>query len=353
MPITNRKLAQLAGVSPSTVSKVFAGSAEISEETAARVRKIAREYGWTPPKYRQNPGFSSHRHIALLIPELTSACYSAKASVAIQSLREMNIEPQIHVTGFEHEKIYSLIDYLIEDGVVDGIILIEACLYLKESPIPIIGVEPCFTEQRCPYDVVFSYSEGFGIQYVLDHLCSLGHKSIAFISEINTAVKLRLYKENMKKRGFSEEEIRSYVSDRRFEEIGCEAAQYYLQRLRDDPDFDFPTAFICAYDEIAFGMIRTFQNAGIRVPEQVSIVGCNDVPLAANAAVPLTTVRTFEEEQMQFAIQMLIRKIENPNLKIKQKIEFPCELIIRKSTAPPRTAALRPHFFPIPLHDFT
>lgn len=336
MTITNRKLAQLAGVSPSTVSKVFSGSSEISEETAARIRKIAREYGWTAPNYRKHTNTSANRHIAILIPELTSASYAQRASVAIQALREINIEPQVHITGFEHEEMQHLIDYLIADGVVDGIILVEAYLYTKESPIPIIGVEPIFTEQRCPYDVVFSYSDGFGVQYVLDYLCSLGHKHITFVSETHTSVKLRLYQDNMEKRGFSAEDINYYVSERRFEEIGYDAVTYYLKCARENPSFIFPTAFICAYDEIAFGVMRALQNAGILVPEHVSIVGCNDVPLAAHATVPLTTVRTFEQEQMQLAVQLLIKKVENPNIKIKQKIEFPCEFIIRESTAPPR-----------------
>lgn len=339
MAITNRKIAKLAGVSPSTVSKVFSSSPEISAETAERVRKIAQENGWTPPKYRKTTAHPDKHHVAILIPELISASYGHSATIAVSALREHGIEPQIHLTGFRPQDMEKVVDDLLGDGWVDGILLINSFLYKKPCTIPIIGIQTLLRQNEpCPYDIVFSYTEDFCIRYITDYLIGLGHTNIVFISENNTTLKLKSYQSSMAEHGFSAAGTNFFVSDKRFEEIGYDAVSYYVDYARRNPSFVFPTAFVCAYDEVAFGATRALQNIGLRVPEDVSVVGINDVPLAANASVPLTTVRTFSDAQMQLAVQLLLKKIEHPEITMKQKVEIPCELVIRKSTAPPRTS---------------
>ena len=337
MTITNRKLALLANVSPSTVSKVFSNSPEISAETAERVRKLAEKYGWTPPKYRKNSTGISRRHAAILVPELTSVYYANQATVAVNALRNAGIEPNIHITGFSQEMLDTLVDNVSADGIVDGILIIHSCVCSKEPDIPTVGFETVLSSnQDYPYDVVFSHAEGYCVRCLIDYLQSIGHTHIAFISETNTSIKLQHFKLAMENRNLKVNDKDIFVSDKRFEEIGYDAILYYLKYAKKHPSFVFPTAFICAYDEVAFGAIHALENAGIRVPDDISVVGMNDIAGAAYSSVPLTTVRTFSEERILLAVRLLVEKMENPNARMKMKIEIPCELVVRDSTAPPR-----------------
>ena len=118
-----------------------------------------------------------------------------------------------------------------------------------------------------------------------------------------------------------------FVSDKRFEQIGQEAADYYMKLS------DRPTALICAYDEVALGAISTFNTNGISVPGDISIIGINDIPAASYAAVPLTTIRSYTEEIIRMGVELLMDKISSPENHITQKILVRCELIVRSTTA--------------------
>lgn len=92
-----------------------------------------------------------------------------------------------------------------------------------------------------------------------------------------------------------------------------------------------PTAVICAYDEIALGLIHSLSERGVCVPRDISIVGINDIPMAAYSSVPLTTVRFFEREQGRIAVELLYDKMFEKS-RIIQHIRIDHELMIRRST---------------------
>ncbi len=335
MKITNRTLAQLAGVSPATVSKVFSSSPEISPETAERVRRIAVQYGWTPPKYRQQS--VSRRQVSVLVPELLSVYYGKIATCAAEALRGWGAEPAISIVGFAENAQHDVIRHLIADGRSDGILSVHAWTYKGNSEIPLLELEPIGklgTEYR--HDLVVAQKMESGMEKIFSYLLSLGHRRIAFISEKFTHTKLQIYRALMKANGLLAHAEYEFISDKRFEEVGYEGASFFLRRARHDKNYCFPTAIICAYDEVAFGCIRALRGAGMQIPEDVSVVGINDIMTSAYAYVPLTTVRTFSEEKIRVAVQTLMEKIENPTLTVRRKIEIPCELMIRESTAPPR-----------------
>lgn len=335
MKITNRVLAQLAGVSPATVSKVFSSSPEISPETAERVRRIAVQYGWTPPKYRQQSG--SRRQVSVLVPELLSVYYGKIATCAAEALRGWGAEPAISIVGFAESAQHDTIRHLIEDGRSNGILSVHAWTFKEKSEIPLLELEPLGNlGVESLHDLVTAQETDSGIGKIFAYLLSLGHRKIAFISEKFTQSKLQVYRALVKENGLSANTGYEFISDKRFEEVGYEGASFFLRRARRDKNYCFPTAMICAYDEVAFGCIRALRGAGLKVPEDVSVVGINDIATSAYAYVPLTTVRTFSEEKIRVAARMLMEKIEDPTLTVRRKIEIPCELMIRDSTAPPR-----------------
>ena len=321
--MTYRKLAQLIGVSPATVSKALSGSGEISSETAALIRRVAEEHGVIRPAYHRE-----HRpkRVAVIVPEIVSIFYSSMATALTDYLAKRGFEASIMICGFTDERIYELLDLIESEKMADGAIMFSAFKAPRRRGIPVVSISSCVGENRC--DTVGVDQLG-GIEDAINHLVSLGHRHIGFIGERNTREKQKSFMKLMEKRGLAVSERDMFVSSRRFEMIGVEGAEYFL-RLRS-----CPTAFITAYDEVAIGAMHTFSQRGIKVPEDVSIIGINDIPSSAFTLAPLTTIKTFPDEVISLAANLLIDRIADPTRAI-QKVMLSSELIIRGTTSRPK-----------------
>ena len=318
--MTYRKIAQLAGVSPSTVSKAMSGSTEISEETAERIRRIAEENGAARPKYRRN---NSVARVAIIVPEIVSISYSQSASELSDELRLFDIEPSIYLCNFDDGRYCKIIDTLIEGGSVDGIISYDAFRYPHKIEIPMV----CLVESNASfYDTICTDTTTYMFE-VLEHLISLGHRRIGFISEHLTGRKLAGFRSAAAGLGLEINPNDIFISEKRFAAIGSEAAEYFIKQT------ERPSAIIAAYDEVALGAIHTFADHGIRVPDDISIVGINDIPISSYANVPLTTVRTYSSEIIRLAVKLLLDRMNNPKSHITQHIMISCKLVIRSTTA--------------------
>ncbi len=321
--MTYKKIAEIAGVSLSTVSKALSGNSEISSETAARIRAIAESNGVTRPKYRRA---RSQLRIAIIVPEIVSVFYSSIVSAVADELGRRGIEPCIYITGFDNKHFCRIFDQLAEDGTADGILLLSGERFSSTPSIPTVRI--CF-EGSFRYDSICTDIQT-GIRDALEHLISLGHRDIGFISEKNTDYKLHRFRSTMTAMGLPISEDSIFVSDKRFEMIGVEAAAHFLKQKK------LPTAFLTAYDEIATGAIHAFGVAGVKVPEDISIIGINDIPSAQYQSTPLTTVRTCSAEMIEIAAKQLLDQIEHPETHVFQNITLRCQLVIRGTTAAPR-----------------
>ena len=319
--MTYRKLAQLAGVSLSTVSKALSGSSEISGETAARILRIAEENGVIRPRYRHDHPIT---RIAITVPEIVSVHYSQIVTLAVDELRRLGIEASIYICGFDDERHYRIIDMLCEEKLADGIIAMNVFKHPRRITLPVV----CFgAGENAPYCDTITTDMQSGIFEALEYLISLGHRKIGFISEVNTNAKLNHFKSAAARLEHPVSPEYVFVSDKRFEAIGYDAAEYYLKL--PDP----PTALIAAYDEVALGAIHTFRSRKIRVPEDISVIGINDIPSSSYANIPLTTIRTFSSEIIHLCVKLLMDQIKNPEHHMVQHISVRCELIKRSTTA--------------------
>ena len=323
LDMTYRKIAQLAGVSLSTVSKALSGSSEISEETAERIRRIAEENGAIRAKYRRDRPFTD---IAIIVPEIVSVYYSQTVSGVVDELRKHDIEPHIHLCGFETERYCRIIDSITDGKTVDGIIAITDLVYPLPLDIPMVRLSVKPAADRS--DTIDCDLET-GMYEAIEYLIALGHKRIGFVGEKNTKQKYVYFKSAAARLDVKVEPKFVFISDKRFAEIGSEAAEYYMSLD------EMPTALLTAYDEVALGAIHTFSKNGIRVPDDISIIGINDIPSASYASVPLTTVRTYAAEINRLGVKLLLDKIKDPEGHMQQQIQVRCELIIRDTTARP------------------
>ena len=324
--MTYRKIAELAGVSPSTVSKVFSGSTEISRETADRIRQIAKEHGYTPARYYRGGMQNLHKlRISILVPEIISIYYSRIVTSTIKTLQEYGIHSNIYLTDFSEKEAMSIIYMLADEGLTDGILTLTELEYV-EKPLPFPVVQLFNSEKNRYVDSVgYDYKSSF--IDMLTHLTALGHQSIGFVGEQNTKPKLSEFHTAAEAMSLSINPSNIYISNRRFEKIGYEAAAYFLGLDT------MPTAIIAAYDEIALGMIQTFIKAGVQIPEDISIIGMNNIPSSSYTGIPLTTIHAFSEEANRIAVRILLDKIHNPEKQAIQHVLIQCELILRQTTA--------------------
>lgn len=340
--MTYRKIAQLAGVSLSTVSKALSGNGEISEETAKRIWKIAEENGVARPVYRKN---RSSRRITILVPEIVSVYYSTFATEITNELRKSGIEPTIHICGFQEDTYLELLTKLEEEGLTDGILLLSDILYPRMPHIPTVQ----YTGRLCTDCDTIYYNLESGVLEAVQYFKALGHTKIGFVGEKHTMEKLQFFRSAMEQLAMPLDVSFLYVSDKRFEKIGEEAAKYYLHLPIK------PTALLCAYDEVALGAMYVFQENGVRIPRDLSIIGMNDIPSASYATAPLTTIATYSPEMVHQSILMLLDHINRKENHIMQNIHINCRLIVRNTTArvPKQRKQSMPPKDPIPSQKST
>lgn len=325
--MTYRKIAELAGVSPSTVSKVFSGSTEISRETADRVRQIAKEHGYTPARYYRGGKQNLHKiRVAVLVPEIISIYYSQIVTTSVRILREYGIQPNIYLTDFSEEETMSILYMLADEGLTDGILTLQELKHVEKTlPLPVVQL---FDNDNNRYIDSVGYDFKHSFLEALSHLSAMGHRTFGFIGEQNTLRKLSHFLAAAESMSLSIDPSHIYISNKRFEKIGYEAAEHFLRLPA------MPTAILTAYDEVALGAIQTFVKAGIRIPEDISIIGINDIPFSSYAGIPLTTIQAFSEEAYRIAVRILLDKIQNTNNHAIQHVLIPCELVLRDTTAP-------------------
>ncbi len=329
--ITHQKIAQIAGVSQSSVSKALAGSHEISEETLQKILKIAEELGYFGQKKKEKrmTGRYYRPYIAIVVPEIISLNYATEVTMLVKALDSIRADGRIHLSGFSDEEYERTVREILQNEYADGILSFYDRIPVSDPEIPFI----CITQfgVNLKGDLVSSNLTG-GMKAAIQHLVDLGHRRIGFIGETNTLPKERLFQQIMQELSLESQYI--YSNDNRFEMCGHAAI---LEML--DSQHLFPTAFICAYDEIAYGAINQLKLYGYSVPEDFSIIGMNDVAFSKVMEPELTTIVIHSDELCGEAVKLLEEALHGER-KAARHIEVQCDLAIRKSTAKPRTRNL-------------
>lgn len=324
--MTYKKIARLAGVSPSTVSKALAGSKEISTETILSVRKIAEETGYFSEKKNRRKRSVKHLSptIAVLCPEIVSPYYASIITHLQYEIKKFGGKTATYICGFDDKAVNEHIKSLAAEDRIDAIVCFSSEAYRGSLSIPLLYMQQI--EKTAKYDAVFCNIYD-AIEKAVLYLKELGHTKIGFIGESNTFEKLDAFKRAMAAAEIPAKDDYIYVVEKRFEEIGYEAVKLMRQSGH------IPTAFITAYDEVALGAIRDLRNSGISVPQDISFIGINDIPFSSYGETPLTTIRSHTEEQCAIAANLLKQKIYDPDYKTIQHITVQSELIVRQTTA--------------------
>ncbi|GGS39893.1 LacI family DNA-binding transcriptional regulator [Deinococcus knuensis] len=333
-PVTIADVARLAGVSKVTVSKTLNNTGRISEETRQRVLKAAQDLGYVAnPAARRLRGARTNL-IGMVIPELISPYFAEVARAAAEVASEAGLDLGVFTTSRnpqrERERVATL-----TSGVADGVLIVvptdaaQHIATLEKSRVPIVLLSHFGVSTDLPNIRADSYH---GARAATEHLIGLGHRRVAFISgavESSQAYeRLRSYRDTMAAHGLTDPALirtGNFTQRRGFEAAG---------ELLDLPDP--PTAIFAASDATAFGVMDAVKDRGLRVPHDISVVGFDDVAAASQCHPALTTVRHPVHEMSEAALNLLADALQGRNVRGTQ-LDFPSELVVRDSTAAPRT----------------
>ena len=322
--MNQKKIAEIAHVSPSTVSKALHGSRDVSPALAETIKQIALEQGYIKEKSTRK--LSNLREkcpiIAIFCPEIISTFYSRNVTLIQATIESMGGESYIYSYDFSDEKFQHMVNTIITRNTCDGIIVLGSDSYAESTNLPIVYFERV-TESYTRNSVCCDMR---GIMNTsIRHLIDTGCHRIGFMGEALTMGKQRSFRNAMKENGLEADEDFIYVSSKRFYDAGLDCAERLLSNEKR------PDAIITAYDEIAFGAMHLLKKNGIVIPSDISFIGINNTRFAEFSSPSLTSVEIFSEEVCQQAIQNLFDHILKDETEIKTRVFAP-RLIIREST---------------------
>ena len=317
--MTLTKIAKLAHVSVSTASKAFSMSNDVNEQTREKIFEIARENGCFKKYYRaEYPRFV----VAVICPEFKSTHYAQLLSLFQKHLSENNCEICVAATDFSEETEKKLTEYYSHYASIDGIIFINRKSRIEEKyevPIAIINSDP---DSVC--DIKVSRYYGEKISEAIDYFISCGVRDIGYIGEKNTVTKLALFESFVKDKLGEVNRDNIVVTEKRFEDGGYAAMEHFFERGH------VPRAIICAYDCMAIGAMRCLHDRGLRVPEDVAIMGMDDIPEARYLTPTLTSINPHNDEIAQKVTRAMLDRINGNEFQSEISVEY--ELNLREST---------------------
>lgn len=319
--MTLRELAIAAKVSVSTVSKAFNNSHEISSDTRERIFEIAKQYGCFHKYYKDH---YPNKVVAVICPEIKSNHYSEQVEYIQDKLAGYGIEVLIATDDFNAVRQQRIISLLTEHTKVDGIIVYELRASVpKGMEIPLVSIG---TAEEIRHTDAIRGNQKKNFSTAIAHLRELGHSKIAFIGEPLTQTSLETFQQIMQNYELDSDLV--FTAEGRFEEAGKDGVRHLLESGKPF------TALFCAYDYIAIGAIKELKKYGLRVPEDISVVGNNNIRTAGHLDKGLTTIDQSNEAFCDLACELLTKKIENPYYCSGTTIEISGTLIVRETTGP-------------------
>jgi LacI family transcriptional regulator len=328
--ITSRDLAEITGLSQTTVSRALRGDRRVAEETCVRVLDAARRLGYVPNAAARTLNTGRTGTIAVVIADFTNPFYPELVEFLHDELTRNGYRMVLLNERTEARGDQGLRP-LLQGHAVDGMLFASATLgsrsveLLSSANVPTVLLNRDVEAKNV--DAVIADNEG-GAALAADHLVDLGHTNIAVVmGPLNASTaKSRLsgFRTRLKQRGV--QLTPSFVrSDEFSHQAGYQGALALLEA--DTP----PTAIFCGNDAIAFGVLDAARRLGVRVPEELSVVGFDDVAMAGWEAFRLTTVRQPLAQMGKEAVRILVDRLEGVGGPQARRV-FPTHLVQRATT---------------------
>ncbi len=329
-------VARLAGVSAGTVSNVLNRPSYVSPATRGIVERAMKELGYSPTSSARQYRLGRERTIGMLVAAVDHPFFADVACGAEDTARAANCAFIMLNSGnsTEREKLNFevAVQLKVQGLLVTPVEEQEQVLdsYIKQG-IPVVFMDRIWSKRhRCSVAVDHVLGGSLAIEYLI----SLGHERMAFVGGQTSFHQIALRLEGAQKVANDQG-----IEVPHFPTVGL-GTMDGIRRARDIlamPANVRPTAVLCANDVVALGFQQECLRAKVRVPEEISIVGYDDLEVASAAAIPLTTVSQPRREMGATAVRLLLSEIEKPGEHVHQQIVFEPSLVKRSSCEQPST----------------
>lgn len=324
--VTIQDVAKAAGVSVSTVSRVLNEKIDVASETQEHILSVIRKLGYTSNLAARSMRSHKKNLVGLVVPDIGFP-YSIEIMKGVnRAIAESKYDLLLYTTGDVqkngsdlHEQHYVS---LLNNSITDGVLIVASAAAEFITNAPIVAVDPHVVNPNYPSVQGTNYQ---GALDAMEYLIKLGHRRIAFISgrpEIGSAVRrLQGYRDSLTMAGIEVDESLIMPGDFT-QKAGYNSACQLLQMKNP------PTAIFASNDQSAIGVIQAAEEMGLRIPNDLSVVGFDNITEAKYLG--LTTVDQFLEEMGYVAMQMLIKLVTGEPLDV-EVYKMQTKLLVRTS----------------------
>jgi len=334
---TMREVAKRAGVSPATVSRVLNKTQYISTETEQRVLEVVRQLNYYKNVHARRLATGQSDLFGLVISEIANPYFPEIIRGFQASAWDRGLDVLLCNTEYDQARTKSVIRKLIESDVRGVAIMSASVGKSVTSDLIAAGVGVVFCNLGRAEKLVSNISIDYqrGISQAIEHVVALGHRRAAVIAgpeDNHTAIIIKQALVN----GLKARKLNPFpVLESNYR---VDAGASSVRAILSQPEI--PTVVFCGSDLIAMGAMSALEEAGVRIPEDVSVIGIDDISFAFLARPPLTTIRVPRERLGTIAFEALEKMLK---LKRRRGADYyvETELVVRRSTAAAREQPLR------------
>lgn len=335
-----RDVARHAGVSAGTVSNVLNRPSYVNAETRQRVLDAIEALDFSPHKASRQFRPGRERTLGLALADMGNPFFVDVALGAESAAKELGVGVVIVHNGEDVAREEQNLDLLVQQRV-HGIMITPVdernprLEQLVERGVPVVYVDRISGDRPCCWLATDDLAGG---RMAGEHLLGRGHRRIAFVGDIDISRQVEHRCEGLREAvaaaGLPAETVELLPASSWKIKDGREVGLALIARAPEDR----PTALFCANDMLALGVLQELVLHGVRVPDDIAIVGFDDLDWASTSTVPLTSVRQPREVLGRTAVRMILDEIEQGASHVHEHVIFPPELVIRDSSDIDRTA---------------
>ncbi len=326
-------IARAAGVSTATVSRALNMPDTVSESLREKITHAINQIGYIPSGAARALASNRSFTVGAILPTLDNAIFSASIAAFEQTLSDHNYTLLVTVSNYDHAHETIQLRKLLERGV-DAILLVgldhadPTWKLIEESTLCAIAIWGNATKAKIP---CIGFDNAKPAQHAVEHLISLGHQRIGMIAGISkdndrAKARKRGVITGLKKAGM-EIDKNLFIEKEYIHQAGRDGFNELIKQA--DP----PTAILCGNDVLAMGAIFEAQAQSIKVPEDVSIIGYDNLPITRHMQPALTTINVPSPEIGKLAAESVLGLLKH-NTPIRSQI-LKAELLLRATTCPP------------------
>lgn len=329
--VTIRDVARVAGVSVSTVSRVLNEKDDVAADTVARVQAVIQELAYTSSLAARSLRSRRTNVIGLIVPDIGDSFSIQVMKGVNRAIARADYDLIAYTSGStakpssaEHEQYYVS---LLNGSLTDGVVIVTPGTTSFSTAGPVVAVDPNKQGPGCTSVIATNHA---GAVTAMEYLLGLGHRRIGFIGgrpDLQSAEqRLQGYKDALGAHGIAPDSVLITVGD-----FTTATARLCARRLLQAAER--PTAIFAANDQSAIGAVEAAREMGLQVPQDLSVVGFDNIPEAAYFNPALTTVDQFIDRMGQAATEILIDLIKGRAID-STRCEVATQLVVRDSCRP-------------------